>query len=139
MLKQIEKKTLDFICSRHGLLVAFKKLASIVFAHKHSFFLFFFSKDASIISITRMFPCFSAPSIGIPQILRMSLSECPVQGGAQIFILGNNFSSCRVVLQEFTNGSFTPFEDSKVVWQREALIDTSIVTEVNRKNYAKIE
>lgn len=80
----------------------------------------------------------SLPLHGPPVIARLSHCEAPTSGMVDLIVLGSNFSpSCRVLFRQVVlttdnGGVYAPsgvFEGTKVVWQREARVDTDFLTE----------
>ncbi|VDM16751.1 unnamed protein product, partial [Hydatigera taeniaeformis] len=80
----------------------------------------------------------SQPLRGPPVIARLSHCEASTSGMVDLIILGSNFApSCRVLFRQVVlatdNGgvyaSSGLFEETKVVWQREARVDTDFLTD----------
>lgn len=73
-------------------------------------------------------------------IARLSHCEASTSGMVDLIVLGSNFSpDCRVLFRQVVlttdnGGVYAPsglFEETKVVWQREARVDTDFLTEVS--------
>ena len=62
---------------------------------------------------------FTAQPIGQPEMCKVSLDSCTVEGGSELFIIGKNFmKGTKVLFQEMDS------EDEKsVIWSKEAEID----------------
>ncbi|VDK34474.1 unnamed protein product [Taenia asiatica] len=80
----------------------------------------------------------SLPLRGPPVIARLSHCEASTSGMVDLIVLGSNFSlGCRVLFRQVVlttdnGGVYAPsglFEEAKVVWQREARVDTDFLTE----------
>ena len=80
------------------------------------------------------------PVHGPPMITRISHREASARGMMDIIVLGSNFSSsCRVLFRQVIMSTDTSggvygsggFEKMKVVWQREAQVDTELLTKVS--------
>ena len=66
---------------------------------------------------------FTAQPAGAPEVCKKSLSEGPVTGGQDMFIIGKNFTKGTKVMFEERHGE-------QVIWSREAEIDQDYFQQV---------
>lgn len=82
--------------------------------------------------------------LGVPEVLKMSLSSAPASGNTELFIIGRNFDprSTSVLFREYKEGRCAEkkcprfyliyFLDGNLAWTAEAEIDKQLLHQVQR-------